>query len=263
MTLPNGTPIWFDLGNDNPEEAQRFYGDLFGWTFEDRGPNFHHYHLITQNGGYVGGLMNSKMSPEGELDEAPYPNHWAVYLSTDHIETAYSKVEKNGGVGIFGPMWVGEMGAMALAKDSAGAEVGFWQPGTMSGYEFTAQPGTPVWFENMSRDFDVVLPFYRNIFDWKPSFMEGAEESSFRYATNFKSEQGSAGICEADGLLPEGVPSHWRIFFRVEDADVTARRAVELGGRMLGQPQDNLFGRVASLKDSTGAPFMIIQTVEH
>lgn len=93
--------------------------------------------------------------------------------------------------------------------------------------------------------------------------MDGTEESGFRYATNYNPGQSSAGICEADGLLPEGVPSHWRIFFRVEDADVTARRAVELGGRMLGQPQDNLFGRVASLKDSTGAPFMIIQTVEH
>lgn len=259
MSQSNGTPIWFDLGNDNPEEAKRFYSAFFGWKFEDRGPGFHHYNLITQDGGYVGGLMNSKMSPEGELDEAPYPNHWAVYLSTDDIDAAYAKVEENGGVGFFGPMWVGDTGAMALAKDAGGAEVGFWQPGSMAGYAFTAKPGTPVWFENMSRDIDAAIPFYENIFDWEPAFMDGAEESGFRYATNFPSDQASSGICEAQKFLPEGVPSHWRIFFLVENTDDAVARAIELGGQALGEPQDSPFGRLVQLKDSTGAPFMVIE----
>lgn len=49
----------------------------------------------------------------------------------------------------------------------------------------------------------------------------------------------------------------------MEDADITARRAAELGGQIVSQPQDNLLGHVVALKDSTGAPFMIIQTVNH
>lgn len=261
MKRSNGTPVWFDLGNDNPAEAMRFYGEFFGWEFEDRGPDFHHYTLITKDGGYVGGLMNSKMTPEGELDEAPYPNHWAVFLRSDDIASAYARVEENGGAGIFPPMKVADSGSMALVKDAAGAEVGLWQPGAMDGFAFTAAPGTPVWFENMSSDIDAALSFYKNLFGWQPDFMDGAEESGFRYATNYPMNQASAGIREAQNMLPEGVPSHWRIFFLVENTDDAAARAVELGGQLLGEAQDSPFGRLAALKDSTGAPFMIIEPV--
>lgn len=258
MSVLNGTPVWFDLGNDNPLQAQNFYGQLFGWEFEDRGPAFHHYTLIRKEGGLVGGLMNSKMTPQGEIDEAPYPNHWAVYLSTDDIDAAYASVEEKGGSGIFGPMGVGDTGAMALAKDAAGAEVGFWQAGSMSGYDFTGKAGTPVWFENMSRDIDGALPFYQNIFGWTPEFMDGADRSGFRYATNYPGAKASAGICETTSLLPDGVPSHWRIFFRVENTDDSIAAALDLGGQVLGDPQNTPFGRIAALKDSTGAPLMII-----
>lgn len=202
--------------------------------------------------------MYSKTSPEGELEQAPYPNHWAVYLGTHDIDDAAAQVSEHNGTLIFGPVRVGEVGAMALAKDPAGAEVGFWQPGAMPGYDFTGKPGTPVWFELMTRDYDAALPFYRKIFGWEPEEMDGAEQSGFRYSTNFPLQRASAGICETQNMLPDGVPSHWRVLFQVENTDDAVVHAVELGGTLLGEVQDSPFGRLARLKDSAGAPFMVI-----
>lgn len=37
-TMTNGIG-WFEIGTDDPAGAERFYGDLFGWTFaDDEGP---------------------------------------------------------------------------------------------------------------------------------------------------------------------------------------------------------------------------------
>ncbi len=88
--------------------------------------------------------------------------------------------------------------------------------------------------------------------------MDGAEKSGFRYSTNFPSQRASAGICEAQNMLPDDVPSHWRVLFQVENTDDAVVRAVELGGALLDEVQDSPFGRLARLKDSTGAPFMVI-----
>ena len=34
----SSTPVtWFEISSDRPDEAQRFYADLFGWSFEEQG----------------------------------------------------------------------------------------------------------------------------------------------------------------------------------------------------------------------------------
>lgn len=35
---PHGVPCWVDTRQPDPEAAVAFYGDLFGWTFEERTP---------------------------------------------------------------------------------------------------------------------------------------------------------------------------------------------------------------------------------
>ena len=36
MTIDNSV-TWFEIGTERPDEAQRFYGDLFGWSFTEEG----------------------------------------------------------------------------------------------------------------------------------------------------------------------------------------------------------------------------------
>lgn len=77
----NGDPIWIDLGTDNMDAAAKFYGELFGWTFNDQGADYGHYHMITLGDRPVGGAMSSLMGPEDPLEEPAYPSAWTVLFS--------------------------------------------------------------------------------------------------------------------------------------------------------------------------------------
>lgn len=264
MTATNraGRPIWLDLMTHDVEGAKAFYGELFGWQFDDRGEDFGHYHIITMNGGPVGGLMTSYMSPEGPTDEPSGPTVWTVYLQTDDMDAALAKVPQAGGQVVFGPMDIPGQGRQAFVVDAAGAHVGLWQPQGMDGFAMPLTPGTPVWFEQMSTDLDAAIPFFREVLGWDVAWLPGSTENpgeSFRYVTNGAGEQAVAGLCDAASFLPPGVPSFWRAYIGVADADATAARVTELGGQVQAEPADSPFGRFAQVADPQGAVFMINQ----
>jgi hypothetical protein len=62
---------------------------------------------------------------------------------------------------------------------------------------------------------------------------------------------------DSAGFLPEQVPSHWAVYFSVEDADEAVAKALELGATVVRPAEDTPFGRVVDLVDSTGAPFKL------
>ena len=55
------TPItWFEIGSDRPAEAEKFYGDLFGWTFEEQGAPGGSYRQTTAGGEQgIGGAIRA------------------------------------------------------------------------------------------------------------------------------------------------------------------------------------------------------------
>ncbi|GAB2478006.1 hypothetical protein GCM10027030_10340 [Luteococcus sediminum] len=58
------------------------------------------------------------------------------------------------------------------------------------------------------------------------------------------------------------MPSYWRMYLCVEDADATIEKVKELGGSLLDGPMDSLFGRVATVADPQGAQFQINQPLQ-
>lgn len=63
MSAVNGIG-WFQIGTDRPEEAERFYGGLFGWTFTDGGPG---YRIVTTpaEDGLQGGIADTRGEAPG------------------------------------------------------------------------------------------------------------------------------------------------------------------------------------------------------
>ena len=51
------------------------------------------------------------------------------------------------------------------------------------------------------------------------------------------------------------VPAHWSVTFAVDDADATAQRAAELGGRVDVAPFDAPWVRMTVITDPQGATF--------
>jgi len=54
------------------------------------------------------------------------------------------------------------------------------------------------------------------------------------------------------------LPSHWMVYFAVDDTDATAARVTELGGVVSVPPFDAPVGKMAVVNDPDGNAFSII-----
>jgi predicted enzyme related to lactoylglutathione lyase len=153
-------------------------------------------------------------------------------------------------------MAVGELGSMGVVTDAGGAAIGMWQPGTHPGIQRIAEPGTPAWFELMTREYDASVAFYRDVFGWDTHVAGDTPE--FRYTTLGEGDSMAAGIMDAAAFLPDGVPSHWSVYFSVADADASIATAIGLGGAVVQPPENTPYGRLATLTDPTGAYFKLL-----
>ena len=155
-------------------------------------------------------------------------------------------------------MDVPDLGSMSVISDAGGAAVGVWQSAGNPGIQVVAEPGTPNWFELMARDYGTSVRFYEDVFGWDTAVAGDTDE--FRYTTLGEGDQQQAGIMDASGFLPEGVPAHWGIYWGVEDPDAFIARASRARRpRWCSLPRTRPTGGLATLTDPTGAMFRIIR----
>lgn len=254
MPIPehtNGAPCWIDLMTADTGKAKAFYGGLFGWTFETGDQEkYGGYITAAKDGKPVAGMMQKQES------QANLPDVWSTYLRTDDAGTTVRNAAEHGGQVYLEPMDVPEQGSMAMIADATGASIGIWQPGGMKGYELAAEAGTPAWHELHAKNYAAAVKFYEDVFGWETEVL--SDTPDFRYTTLGAGDAAKAGIMDASGYLPAEAPSHWQVYFAVEDADAAAEKAVSLGATVTDGPADTPFGRLATLADPTGAMFKII-----
>jgi predicted enzyme related to lactoylglutathione lyase len=132
-----------------------------------------------------------------------------------------------------------------------------WQAGRDTGMQIANEPGAPAWNEVFSRDFEKAKEFYAAVFGYTYDDMSSDE---FQYAVIQVDGRGVGGIGGMPPGMPDSVPSHWRVYFEVDDADETVDMVVKQGGVVRQPPEDTPYGRMASLADPQGAPFSIIRS---
>src|SRR5688572_10763050 len=108
--------------------AQKFYGNVFGWTFESAGPEYGGYTNAFKDGKYVGGLMHN--DPQWNS-----PDSWTTYFHTAGIKATVAKATGASAVSYVDAMEVKDKGWMAVLTDPTGAEFGLWQPTGHTGFE--------------------------------------------------------------------------------------------------------------------------------
>lgn len=246
-SLITGAPCWVDLGTSDPVRGRDFYSKIFGWTCEDTGEEFGHYTNFLKNGVMVAGMAKS----EGNMG----PDAWTVYLSSPDADATLGAVTAAGGTVLMPSMKVGTFGTMAIVSDTSGASVGVWQADQHRGFGVVEEPGAPGWFELVSKNYDATVDFYRTAFGWHTRPM--SENPEFKYTVMVDGEAQLAGIMDASGISPEPERSAWQVYFGVSDVDATIAIAVENGGKVVAQPEDSPYGRLAGLADPTGALFKL------
>jgi predicted enzyme related to lactoylglutathione lyase len=248
--FPDGAPCWVDLITPDRAGAERFYGGLFGWTFDAPQPELGGYLNVRLDGAAVAGLMQI---PPGQ----PMQVAWNVHLSSHDLDaTARAIVEAGGRIVLPRCDLPRDLGSMMFAVDAGGAGFGVWQPRAHHGSERVDVPGAMTWHEVYTRDPAATDRFYAAVFG--------------HAASPARTDQGLDLACYTAGERPVAarvtmtaafgdLPPHWLTWFAVAELDAALARARAGEGRLVHGPFATPMGRAAVVADPYGAVFAIVE----
>lgn len=246
---PDGAPCWADLSTPDLAGAQRFYGALLGWTFDEGDPELGYYTTCRRDGQSVAGMAPKQPGME-------MPTAWSVYLKSSDLDASARQIAAGGGTVLVPPMEIPGNGRMLFGFDPTGAAFGLWEPGNHRGAERFDEAGAMCWHEVNTRDGAAADAFYRALFPYEQ--VQIGDGLGFDYTV--WSRDGDA-VCGRLQMTAEwaGMPPHWMTYFAVEDCDAAIARIPELGGKVMHGPFDSPHGRIAVVTDPHGAAFSVIQ----
>jgi len=239
-----GKFVWYDLITDDAEVARRFYGGLFGWTFETtEGPLGDEYILVRDDGVYIGGIVTRADPSDGTEF-----SRWLPYVSVADVDVSADRARAAGGEVAVAPLDV-RLGRVAAIVDPEGAALGLARSNIGDPDDATTAggPGRVMWTELLTSDEAGAASFYEAVVGYKAVTVE---RRGGRYTVLSDGQVERAGIL----LNPTDWEPQWLTYFGVEDPAAAAERAAALGGRVLLEPTSEVReGTMALVTDPTGA----------
>ncbi|WP_131741525.1 VOC family protein [Actinomadura roseirufa] len=243
---PTGTPNWLDLGVPDIERAKTFYGTLFGWQYQDTGPETGNYHQCMLRGEPVAGMMKNP-------DEHATEFWWGVYFAADDCDEVVQRAT-DAGAKVVAPAYdVMDLGRAAILKDPQGAQFGLWEGRTHIGSRFVNEPGSLVWNDLVTSDADAARQFYTAVFGYRLEAVPGDMD----YTALRRPDGHYIGGVHGQ---PDTTSPSWISYFDVADADEAVRRVRAGGGTVDDEPRDSPYGRIAAVRDPFGVPFRVMKT---
>jgi predicted enzyme related to lactoylglutathione lyase len=269
-----GVPCWVDTSQPDPEAAAGFYSGLFGWELENvMPPGSEGEYLMAR-------LRGRNVAAIGAQPESMPPMAmWNTYVAVASADGTAAKVGEAGGSIVMEPFDVMGAGRMAVCMDPEGAVFCLWEARETSGAEIVNEAGTVNFNTLNTRDIEGARAFYGAVFGWRTLDVRGGlmwrldgygdHLEEIRPGTREMVRQvgGPEGFEDVvASLVPiaddqPDVPAHWSVTFAVDDAEATAARAAELGGRVIAAPADARWVRMTVLADPQGATFIASQFV--
>lgn len=255
----HGTFSWIELATTDAAAAKTFYGELFGWKFDDlpMGPEPDAVYTMANlgEGKVVGALY--KMGAE----MAGAPPHWSSYVSVTNVDETTKKVTGAGGKVVKEPFDVMDVGRMSVVQDPSGATFCLWQAKKHIGATVKDVPGALCWNEVYTSNVDRAGAFYRDVLGWK---LEPHDMGPMGVYTLFKADGVANSVGGMMGITPDmkGMPPHWCAYLATNDVDASTKKATELGGKVMVPPMDipNI-GRFSIVSDPQGASFALYKNM--
>jgi len=243
-----GKFVWADLVTDNVEAAQKFYGSMFGWTFQ----TMNNYIIASNDERPLCGLLQRPRPADGSAKP-----RWFGYLSVSSVAKTERAVTQAGGRVLAPPQNFPERGEQAVFADPEGAVFGVMKSISGDPQDFLPDEGDWIWIQLLSHDARRAAQFYRAV---------GGYDIVENPASNRLSDYVlvSEGYARATvRTIPaehKQVQPAWLLFVRVKNIGESLGLTRQLGGKVLLEPKPELFdGRVAVIADPTGAAIGILE----
>src|SRR5262245_12054536 len=240
-----GKIVWNDLITEDLDAARRFYGGVFGWTFENTTrPGGGAYALAKLDGIYVAGLVSIPGRDDGTRQ-----SRWLPYVSVADVGQALDRAVQSGGTVAVGARNV-SLGRVAAIVDPEGAVIGMARSriGDPDDRTTAARAGRVVWTELLANAPETASGFYRTVFGFEVRTIER--------------RNGTYTLLTANGVDRAGIlrnPTErwspvWLTYFGVADPAAAAARVESLGGKVLLPVSPEVReGTMAVVEDPSGA----------
>jgi predicted enzyme related to lactoylglutathione lyase len=249
-----GKLIWAELVTPDLATAERFYGGVFGWTFQDIGTSETTYSIARVGDAPVAGLVQRPVAPDTKRQAA-----WLPFLSVANVQETGQRILEHGGKELKPLRAYRLRGQQAIYADPQGAVFAVLNSHSGDPPDVIAAPGEWIWGAVITRDPNSDAAFYQDVFGYEvfelPSDARGehlllASENYARASVNPLPE-------------PSGLQPHWLGFVRVSDVPHAAEAAKTFGGRVVVEPHnDRHGGTVALLEDPAGAAIGVMDWVQ-
>ena len=240
-----GKFVWFDLLTNDAAAAEKYYGGLFGWTFEVLKDHEPPYKVIRDKGQPIGGLVDMTLR-KNDLPEST----WLGYVSVTDVDATAAAFKEKGGKVLKEPFDIPKLARAAVVTDPQKALLGLIKITRGDPPDAPPAAGRFFWIEHMAKDAPSAMGFYRAVlgYDLMP-FDTGVQDLSYFALARSGKNRG--------GIYPtpwKELNSNWLPYVLVADAAAAAEKAKSLGGRVVLAPRADIRdGSLAIVVDPTGA----------
>jgi uncharacterized protein len=247
-----GKVIFVELVTPDLAAAKQFYGELFGWSFQDAPAGALQYSQASLDGFAVAGLIQ-KEAPPGEHRQPA----WLSFMSVRDVDAAKDMAVQHGAKVLFQPHSIPDRGREAILADPQGAVFAILASSSGDPPDVLAAPGEWIWSSLITSDPEADVAFYQTLFDYEVFDLPADKGAQHLLLASEEYARASANTLPANHL---NAHPHWLNFIRVDNATKTAAKVVTLGGRVLVEPRmDRHGGMVAVVADQQGAPFGLLE----
>jgi hypothetical protein len=220
-------------------------------------------------------LRGGDVAAVGSIPEAmPETAMWNTYVWVASADDTAAKVPDAGGSVVTEPFDVMDSGRMAVFTDPEGAAFCVWQAKQHRGARIVNEHGSLNFNGLHTRDVDGAKSFYGSVFGWTtlaiaagemwtlPGYGDDLERDNpglRKQIAEMGGPERFEDVVASINPIPDDqpdTPPHWSVTFAIDDADATAAKATELGGKVIVPPFDAPWSRLTVIGDPQGATFI-------
>jgi len=243
-----GKFIWFDLATVDIASQKKFYGDVFGWTYQPISQADSQYTIIKNGERNIAGMFQIKPPADAKAGAL-----WISLMSVTDPDTAVAVTKKQGGSVQTPTTSLARRGTYALLRDPEGALFGVLKSDSGDPLDHDIQPGEFMWVDLFASDVQRAAKFYQQLAGYDVVSDDNHVHHEFLR---------SSGKYRA-GIVPrpeQANHSGWLPYIKVTDVAATLQKVTDAGGHIMVEPDDSLLnGNLAIFADPDGGIVGIVK----